>query len=121
MAIDYSFQIDGDLLICETRGFDESYDEAAQYGKAVVSACLDNGCKRVLCDERELEYKLGKFDVFKLAESLTAFAPQIIKAALVYSPNNVEDAVFWETVGVNRGATVKVFQSRDEAMQWVLE
>ena len=59
---------DGDLLIVESTGFDESLEEVQQYGLAILSACKQGNHTKVLCNEINLEYRLGTFDTFLAAE-----------------------------------------------------
>ncbi len=121
MAIHYSMKTEGSLLVVTASGFDESLEEVQQYGLAVVQACRQGGHARVLCDEQELEYRLGTLDTFKSAEFLAAQAPRIGRAAIVCNTKFNRDAEFWETVAVNRGLTVRFFKDMDTARQWLDE
>lgn len=121
MAIQYSLKADGNLLIVKASGFDESLEEVEQYGLAIVEACKEGRYSRVLCDETDLEYRLGTFDTFQSAEFMASQAPKIGKAAIVCNEKFYPDARFWETVAVNRGLRVRVFKNIEAARQWLDE
>ncbi len=119
MAIQHTTTVDADLLVVRARGFDGSLEEVEAYGLAVIEACVRSGVSRVLCDERELEYRLGTFDTFQAAAFISAQAPKVARIALLPMPSGLADAHFWEDVVVNRGLTVKVFQDPEAARGWL--
>ncbi len=119
MAIEYSFKPQGELMLVTASGHDDSLEDTIDYGMAVLKACLENQCTRVLCDERELEYRLGTVDTYQLAETAVQAAPKLVRIAIVIGPENLEDAAFYETVAKNRGLSVKVFQEMNEARKWL--
>ncbi|NTW48619.1 MAG: hypothetical protein HGB19_02575 [Chlorobiales bacterium] len=119
MPITYEFEIDGDTLKVKAAGVDDSLDEVKQYGMAVIEATIQNGCVRVLCDERNLQYKLGTIDTFELAQHIVNSVPRVAKIALVCSADDIKDASFFETVVVNRGLMVKAFKELDAATAWL--
>jgi hypothetical protein len=121
MAIHYTMTAEGDLLLVEAAGFDESLEEVQQYGMAIVNACRTGNYTRVLCNEFNLEYRLGTLDTFKSAEYLAAQAPKLGKTAIVCNGKFIVDAKFWETVAVNRGLTVRFFKDTNTARQWLSE
>jgi hypothetical protein len=119
MAIKYTMTKDGDLLLVETTGFDENLAEVQQYGLAILNACIQGNHTKVLCNEINLEYRLGTFDTFLAAEFMAAQIPKLGKAAIVCNETFIEDAKFWETVAVNRGLTVRVFKDVESARDWL--
>jgi hypothetical protein len=119
MAIKYTMRNDGDLLIVETTGFDESLEEVQQYGLAILNACKQGDYTKVLCNEINLEYRLGTFDTFLAAEFMASQIPKLGKAAIVCNGTFIEDAKFWETVAVNRGLIVHVFKDVESARIWL--
>jgi hypothetical protein len=121
MAIHYSLTEESNYLMVHTWGFDESRAEVQAYGVALVEACAERGVTRLLCDERELEYRLGTLDTFEAAQFMAAFAPSVARAAIVPNARSDADARFWETVAVNRGLTVHIFREIEEARRWLLE
>ncbi|MBI5297190.1 MAG: hypothetical protein HY869_17065 [Chloroflexi bacterium] len=121
MAIHYSIKLEGDLLLVDAWGFDENLEEVQAYGQAIIQACLEGGCARVLCNESNLEYRLSTFDIFQSAESIAARVHKPVKTAIVCNEKFITDAQFWETVAVNRGMTVRFFKDMDTARRWLGE
>jgi hypothetical protein len=119
MAIHCTTTVDGSILRVRVVGFDESLAEVENYGLSVIEACAQGGVTRILCDERDLEYRLGTFDTYKAAEALAMHAPRVGRAAIIPNPKHLADARFWEDVVVNRGLSVKVFQDEAAALAWL--
>jgi hypothetical protein len=119
MAIQYTIASEGDTLLVNAAGYDETLEEVQEYALAVIDACRENGCTRVLCDETALEYRLGTFDTYQSAQFVATYGAQIEKVAIVCSPRFSADARFWEDVAVNRGLTVRVFREGDAARAWL--
>jgi hypothetical protein len=70
------------------------------------------------------ENKHSVFDLYFLADVLIANnLGHKIKEALVLpmQPDLIEDIKFWEITCFNRGIKVRVFNSREQALQWLLE
>lgn len=120
MTIRYTLTGDGPLLRVKASGEDDSLEEVQSYGLAVIEAASTGGHTRILCDERELVYRLATFDTYEAARLIAGLAPTVGRTALVCNPACVEDARFWETVAVNRGLTVRVFQDPAAAEAWLL-
>lgn len=121
MAIHYGFEVKGDLLVVTTSGFDETLADAEQYTVDIIDACNTNACQRVLCDEREFEYRLDTVDTYQLAEFAAEAAPRVRRVAIVTGAANLEDGKFYETVARNRGLYVRIFGSMEAARAWLDE
>ena len=121
MAISYKIEVEGDLLRVTASGFDESLEQTQQYGLAVIEAAVKHGCRRVLSDERDLEYRLNTINTYQLAQFMVENAPQIACAAVVCHPDFEVDAHFFENVVVNRGLMLRMFTDLTTAEMWVME
>lgn len=119
MTIQYTFQTEGDLLRVETVGIDESLQEVEEYGLAIIQAALASGCQRILCDERQLVYRLGTYNTYEAASFIAENAPRVVRVALVCHPACIEEAHFWETVATNRGLLARMFQDLEPARHWL--
>lgn len=119
MAINYTMHTEGDLLKVVASGFDENLEDTLGYSLAVVETAIEHRCTRVLCDERELEYRLSTMDTFELANQIAAHAPRLARVALVIGSQNLPNGAFFEDVAVNRGLTVKVFRNLEAACDWL--
>lgn len=119
MAIHYTCTVVEETLFVQASGFDESAEEVAAYGMAIIRACLEHRIRRVLCDESELEYRLGMFDTYEAATLLATNIPSLGKAAIVCNPQFIADARLWEHVVRRRSLMVRVFISAEKAMHWL--
>jgi hypothetical protein len=119
MAIDYQTTLEGNILVVKSTGYDDSLDEVERYGLAVISACIESGCTRALCDETELEYRIGTFDIYQAATFLSEHTPRMARIAIVCNERYFDDTQFWETVAVNRGLTARVFKDVASARSWL--
>ena len=75
----------------------------------------DTGAGLVLFDVRRLQATPNTLELFDFAADL----PVAIKFAIVVSDRNRDDLGFVETVGSNRGKSVRVFQSYEQAVAWL--
>ncbi|MDO8899411.1 MAG: hypothetical protein Q7V19_17290, partial [Bacteroidales bacterium] len=119
MAINVEFKQENNLLRVTAKGIDESLEHVKEYGLKVLNELNSFHCTRVLCNELDLKYSIPTFDIYEYAKFLSENAPRIGKAAVVCSSEGISDARFWETVSVNRGLTVKVFNEINEAEAWL--
>jgi hypothetical protein len=119
MGIQFVTGKEGDTLLVRAHGFDENLDQVQQYGMNIIAVAREQGVTQVLCDERELEYRLGTFDTYTAASYISAHAPAVCKVAIVCRPDDIVDAKFWETVAVNRGLTVRIFKELVDAQNWL--
>lgn len=119
MAIQYSFNKTGDMLEVETSGFDESLKEVKAYGYAVIVEAIQSNCKQVLCNELNLEYRLGTIDLFQSGKFIAENAPGVGKVAIVTTEKQLPEIKFWENVVNNRGLRLKVFSEVQEAKNWL--
>jgi hypothetical protein len=119
MAIEYTMEKRGDILFVEVWGFDESLEEAVSYNNAVRGKAEALGCRKVLCDERDLEYRLSVVDTYKLGEHTARIATSFARIAIVTSEPNQEAAEFWENVTKNRGVMARVFYTVAAAQDWL--
>ena len=119
MAIHYTMTRQDDILMVHTSGFDESLREVEDYGSALIEACVAGSYVGLLCDERDLEYRLGTFDTYESAKFISEHAPRMARIALIPNEKYIVDAQFWETVAVNRGLAVRIFKDPIAARQWL--
>ena len=109
------------LLVITASGRDESLQQVVDYGRAVIQLAVEKEVRRVLCDERNLEYALGMFDTFQAAKTIAECAPRVGRVAIVCGPKFLETGKFWETVAVNRHFHVRVDTDLDRARAWLME
>jgi len=79
------------------------------------------GQYHVLVDTREAEVRLSDINIFELGFALAA-EPALAreKVALLVPPEEKENAEYFETVGRNRGANLRVFTDFETAITWLI-
>ncbi len=121
MAIKFSSDFSDGILSIVTEGFDEGFEDARSYSKSVMNKAKEYNCLKVICDERNLEYRLSMVETFKLAEFLAESVPFDARIAIIADVKFKDVIEFWETVSVNRGVSVKAFHDLDSAKKWIDE
>ncbi len=86
----------------------------------VVKIRRERGFTRVFIDATKVTSVPSTLPIFKFASEVAATI-QDVKFAIAKSPNLERDIKFIETVAVNRGAQVSVFDSEDAALAWLIE
>ena len=119
MALDYTIDIDGDLLTVTTSGFDENVDEAVAYGQSVISRCVESQCRKILVNESEMTAVLDKVSQYEMVRQLVSLVPYDLFVAFVVNEDNFEDTSFGVLVAENRGMNIKAFLLLDEAREWL--
>lgn len=119
MSIAYTIKSEGELLTVEASGVDDSAEEVMAYGAAVVDAAVEAKSRHILCDERNLMYRLRLTQTFEAANFIAAYAPRVARTAIVCKSECMSDAKFWETVVGNRGLLVRVFDNLATARGWL--
>jgi hypothetical protein len=77
---------------------------------------------RFLADLREQAPGGSALDIFSLAEFLCSLPPGTIEREAVLAPRTpaaAEEIRFFETACRNRGLDVRMFDDRDEALEWL--
>lgn len=119
MAIDYKFEQRDDLLYVTTHGVDDSVDEVLAYGLAVVTFCIEHDIQQVLCDERQLEYRLGVDGTYDLAMAASEAAPRLGSVAIVHHPSSGFEANMYEMLVNSRGLNIRFFPDIPSAERWL--
>lgn len=119
VALDFTIDIDGDLLAVTTSGFDENVDEAVDYGQSVISSCVENQCRKILVNESEMTAVLDKVSQYEMVQHLLSLVPYDLSIAFVVNEDNFEDTSFGVLVAENRGMNIKAFLLVDEAREWL--
>ena len=119
MSIKYQIQDEGAFLRVTAAGTCDDLYRLKEYVLAINSAALSAGLTKVLVDEREMCYHLTTVDSFESGKFVAEMSHFGITAAVVYNLDGEADSRFWETVAVNRGATLRAFGDIDDAEKWL--
>lgn len=91
-----------------------------EYLKRILDAADQHGCTRVLLDNSRVRYFPDILAEHLVAERMAQLVPPTFRFAFIAPGNIPAQNSHFETVAVNRGARVRVFRSRDEALGWLL-
>lgn len=119
MPISFDHKLEGELLKITTQGSDDSLEDVYRYGMAILGLAIEHQCKLVLCDERNLAYKLSTMDTYELAEIASREAKFVQKIAVICNEKYLQNARFYETVAQNRGLTIRVTSEEEDALNWL--
>ena len=119
MPIAYQIQDEGVFLRVKAVGTCDNLEQLKEYVLAIHQAATSAGLTRALVDERELRYRLSTIDSFESGSFVAEMAPLGAKIAVTCNLEGKADTRFWETVAVNRGAEVKIFDDIESAEEWI--
>jgi hypothetical protein len=119
MAAKFRVEVRGDVAVLVQEGA-PLFEETTQSLRAVITAALKIGSKKVIIDARLSDLANYYAFVVRHAELL----PQMgfdtrVRSAIVGLPEQVYVMDFIVTVGRNRGWNVRRFFDIDEALEWL--
>lgn len=118
MAFDVHYSQDNDCLVGTFTG-DFNTDSLKRYLDEVIKTATLHNCHRFLNDLREATINLSFMDFYDIAEmSVSKGFDRSWKRAIVVE-KTAPDFSFFETVARNRGLSIRVFESMDEALEWL--
>jgi hypothetical protein len=120
MSITFKSEFVDGMLCTTATGRDDDLQQVIDYGTAIIDLANECGARLILCDETKLVYTLGTFDTFQLAQTIAERTKNIVRVAIVCSPDFLEDGKFWETVALNRFLQVRVDTDIERARAWLL-
>jgi hypothetical protein len=112
-----------DLKIIETKFF--GYIKKPELFTAIESSIAEAGkreTKKFLSDCSNLAGGHSLFDLYEKAnEIFAAGVPKDLKEAIILPTQSIQQdkTEFWKTVTNNLGYNVRIFQSREEALEWL--
>lgn len=123
--MDYELEIDQDAGFVTARLSGVRRPEALlQAAAEVTTSCRERGMFRLLIDVRTMTGKLDTLETFDVAGRgipNRTEARRLVRSAILDRSENIERIRFFETVAVNRGLTVKVFDDEAQAIRWLQE
>jgi hypothetical protein len=103
-----------------------SLNESIELISSIGQVCAENNCSLCLSDYRKATLDLSILELYDIPKRLTNILDSLglsahkIKRAIVVS-ENTKDFHFYETVTLNNGQIIKLFQDINEAQKWLLE
>ena len=121
MAYVISTENRGDYLSVSASGF-QSYEDNLALASACMEECKKIGVKLLFVDITGLTGQPGPMADYQLVKLIDEWASNkhVSKAALYESASELDAGKFFETVAVNRGINIKVFDDKTEALGWLL-
>ncbi|HEY5621566.1 MAG TPA: hypothetical protein VIR77_03100 [Pontiella sp.] len=119
MPFNIEYDTDPDCIYSTFIG-ELSMQVVKEYLAALIPVLEKTGCRRVLSDSRNAEIKLSSMDIMqfpKLAQTSPLFAD--LKRAVLASPGT-SGYELYETLSNMQGQKVRVFETKHDAMQWLL-
>jgi hypothetical protein len=98
------------------------HDGSLNMAKAITHAMRTNRITRALIDHRHVTSVSGRtIDIYHRPRLFSVIgAIMKIKMAEIIKPEHLEHFKFFETVCVNQGYQVAIFQDREKAITWLL-
>jgi hypothetical protein len=123
MSVDYHLEIieRGDYVIAKLGGV-RSPETLLAAASTTTSYCKEHGFTRVLIDLRDMAGGLDTLETFEVAGHRLPHQNGVrllVRSAILDHTENVERIRFFETVALNRGLNVKVFDDRGSAVEWL--
>ena len=100
--------------------------EAKEIMSAITQIAMEQDCFVCLSDYRKATIAMSTFEIYEipniLSEIVTSFGlpPSKFKRAII-ADKSLEDYQFFETVTLNMGQHIRLFQDMDEAKKWLFE
>jgi hypothetical protein len=98
-------------------------DDSLEMAKAITSTMRTNRITKALIDHRNVVSVTGNVvDIYerpKLFKIIGAILK--IKIAEIINPEHLEHFHFLETVCVNQGYQISIFQDKEQALAWLLQ
>ncbi len=114
---------DEDLELIKVTSYGEVTEENLRRSRCLVSDLLHaGGFTRVFVDASMLTTLPSTNAVFTHSVGLSsAKIPRNTKFAIAISRKTKTDSIFLETAALNRGVIIKNFESKDDALAWLME
>jgi hypothetical protein len=84
------------------------------------AAAEEHGCHRILIDASQIAYVPNILLEHETAQDLARHCKEDCRVAVLSSPDVLQANLHLETTAQNRGAAVRGFVSREEAVTWLL-
>lgn len=113
---------DGDYLVVETNGKLLTLKDLIEHAQASFGRIRSNKAKKTILDIRETYLPKDMLSYYKLVdyyEQNVDPRKTIFFMAVLVSKESYRQALIWETVALEKGFNVKVFEKYNEAKNWL--
>ena len=105
------------IILIESRGH-LVVDDLAKSKESVLQIVKTKGLKKVMIDATNQKSLPSTMSLHSFASELPKLSIGL-RQAIVISEQTPKDMKFIETVSLNRGASIKIFSSRENALSWL--
>jgi hypothetical protein len=119
--MEWEFTIHKNYIEISTKGIADKNSSMAM-AKAITAEMRKNKIKRALIDHSDLDSVTGRaFDIYERPKILRIIGAILgIRIAEIVKPEHREHFKFLETVCVNQGFQLQIFDEKDKAIEWLL-
>lgn len=121
MAITITSRPETNWLLIEGKGVVENLKDEMLFANQCYEEILKHNSKKVLLDQRGIEFKSSIVDQYGVVTSYKEFPPEVrnIRIALIVKPKEKELHESWELFANNRGYPWKVFIEMEAAVEFL--
>ncbi len=107
-------------LYAYVKGEEDSLEISLQYWKEIADECRRTGYKKVFIEE-DIKEEVSIIEMYQFASEISKIGYSDIRVAFVDRYLNQQELnKFGELVATNRGMNGKIFNSSEEAEEWLL-
>jgi len=101
------------------KGYEVTPEGVQREWKKIFDICKKNNCRLVLCEGKISKRSLKTIDAFQSAVSLADLNLGLSLAFCFYDYTPDDLSHFFINVALNRGARVKFFSNKSDALRWL--
>ena len=116
MPFDVSIKKENDYILVKVAGEYDTKEMRSYDPKMLANACDHFKCNKLLIDIQELTGKVSILENFDLGKGMATYLGLQKRVVILGTKEQSKDD-FIQTVAVNRGADVKIFSNKREAIQ----
>ncbi len=120
MSYQITFDVEPGYIHAKVTGIN-SRETAKRYLDDIRQACVERDCFHVLVEECLEGPRLGAMEVFSIVSEGSIKSLGQFEAIACVDQKMGETSEFAETIAVNRGMPVTVFNNTDDAREWLLK
>lgn len=121
MTFTVDFKLEGDVLFVKATGKVHGVETFSEKATTVVREILRTNAKRIMLDDRELAVSLDAIDIKDIADVLEQSNLQTMGLRLACMCRQLDRDTYQliETMYQNRSLNFRLFQKREEALEWL--
>lgn len=120
--VEFEIESSEHYLLVIARGELSGVADIVDYTLSMAEAVIASAPQRVLLDHRKITGPQDlyiSYEVVRNAEELNSMM-KMVRWAVVANPDRIEHARLFETIARNRGFSLLVFETIEEAEEWLL-